>query len=110
MELAEMYADFERWGLVGTASSLVHPDDRYWTIDDGTWYVNKPVAAALIESAVIDELERRGTWGINIEPNETNLFSRHVAGHFTTFQMHKGHGPTRLARLHAACKQAFGGG
>jgi hypothetical protein len=102
MELAEMYADFERWGLVGTASSLVHPDDRYWTIDDGTWYVNKPVAAALIESAVLDELERR-EWDVWFQPGEATVC--HPNRPQVTCE-----GPTRLARLHAACKQSFGGG
>jgi protein-disulfide isomerase-like protein with CxxC motif len=106
MELAEMYADFERWGLVGTASSLVHPDDRYWTIDDGTWYVNKPVAAALIESAVLDELERREmVWMHCLVQGEPTLIM-----HNYDRPQWVGTGPTRLARLHAACKQAFGGG
>jgi hypothetical protein len=110
MDLQEMYADFERWmpGVFSGRDIVPTPGIMPACMSAmDRWERN---TAALIESAVLDELERRGTWGINIEPNQINLFSRHVAGHFTTFQMHKGHGPTRLARLHAACKQAFGGG
>ena len=88
-ELAAMTYDFERW----------FHESEWFDMTDARWALAEQEfrrASALIESEVIDELERRGfcvqvsAWGV-------------IVGNGFT-----GDGPTRLHRLHAACREAFG--
>lgn len=122
-----MYADFERWVPGVFSNTPVHVrSGTIWVAstdendeDDDYFYANTPTvakfAAALIESAVLDELERRD---IDIDilssalQDDLNSKAAQVElwqGPFGK-QVGEGRGPTRLHRLHAACKAAFGGG
>lgn len=94
-ELAAMYADFERWMPEWKPSIRYDKTGDFWfDTDSGEPFVG--LLTAPIESAVLDELERRGfcvqvsAWGV-------------IVGNGFT-----GDGPTRLHRLHAACLAAFG--
>lgn len=122
MELAQMYADFERWmpGVFENTPLAMESGKNYAVVyvasldpeDEMVYAVNKHnkaamvFAAALIESAVLDELERREI-GVDLmrgSPMAIELTSGPVGD----WQNHIGTGPTRLHRLHAACKAAFG--
>lgn len=82
-------------------------DREQCTAQFATGPVYHDEAAALIESAVLDELERRRAWFSDGERSDNIRELCMVIGHRLPYG---GYGPTRLARLHAACKQAFGGG
>jgi hypothetical protein len=85
MYTLDMYRDFKQW--------FGEPWQLPWA--DNT-------IPACVESAVLDELERR-EWDVWFQPGEATVC--HPNRPQVTCE-----GPTRLARLHAACKQSFGGG
>ncbi len=108
MELASVYADFEKW-LPGVFSGWgIRLDATIPAcMEEARWFVRR--AAALIESAVLDWLEREN-FDVEFTVETDGATPMVLVTHRRTpFPRGYGHGPTRLARLHDAVRQMKGG-